>query len=442
MIATVLAVVAGCDAAAPERPSVLLVTIDTCRDDHVGASARGPSRTPHLDALGLEGRRIPVAVSPSCFTAPAMTSISTGVYPETHGVLQWGIDGASFGRDGLAARFRRAGYRTAFVSGHGGLGAILPLTSGFDDFRDLKDAPAPDVTRAAVDWLARARRDAPSDPVFLWVHYFDPHSPYAPPERSAGGVLRGVPFERWRSETLPRLAAEEQVRALETLYAGEVAEVDRAIGDLLPTVRRSVGSDRLIVAVTADHGENLSDHEPRFAHHDALFDSLVRVPLFLCGPGVKDLPLDERVPVELVRLAPTLLDLAGLEYRAGDFDRPSLARGPGDGFAYCHSGLQDSPHAALRSPSAKVILDLLSGEAVAFDLVADPSEAAPRDPDSSEAFRGLWSGLRSLRRWMPERVMDPGADEALPEDLRAWLEQLGYLGRKSEPSRAQWPKNK
>lgn len=433
---------AGCEGSAPDRTSVLLVTIDTCRDDHVGPRAAGPSLTPHLDALAREGRRIPVAVSPSCFTAPAMTSIATGVYPENHGVLQWGIDGAEFGRDGLAARFRREGYRTAFVSGHGGLGAIVPLTAGFEEFRDSKDAPAADVTRHALEWLERARAADPSSPFFLWVHYFDPHSPYAPPPRSSGGVLRDVTFERWRAETLPRLPPEEAARALETLYAGEVAEVDRAIGDLLPTVRSSTPSDRLIVAVTADHGENLSDHEPRYAHHDALFDSLVRVPLFLLGPGVWRLPIDERVPVETVRLAPTLLDLARLEYRPGDFDRPSLAKGPGDGYAYCHSGLQDAPHAALRSPSAKVVLDLNSGQVDAFDLSADPGEVDPRDPASAPAFLELWSGLRYLRRIMPERERNPAADSTLPKELRAWLEQLGYVGKKSGTDRAVWPKNK
>jgi arylsulfatase A-like enzyme len=418
------------------------VTIDTCRDDHVGLRSDGSSLTPNLDALGREGRRIPVAVSTSCFTAPAMTSIATGVYPETHGVLQWGIDGAQFQRPGLAARFRGAGYRTAFVSGHGGLGGIVPLLDGFDFVRDVKDAPAPDVTRLALDWLDRNRREAPSRPFFLWVHYFDPHSPYSPPEPFAGRVLGEISFARWSAETLPSLSREERDSALESLYAGEVAEVDRSIGDLLPSVRRAVPAERLVIAVTADHGENLSDHEPNFAHHDALFDSLVRVPFLLFGPGVAELPLRDRVPVEVLRLAPTLLDLCRVDYRPGDFDRPSLVHGSGDGFAYCHSGLQDFPHAALRSATSKVVIDLSTGNRDGFDLVADPGERRALVVESKEALRSLAGALAELRRVMPMRDPDPRALESLPEELKNWLEELGYVAGRATPKAPERPKNK
>ena len=426
-LATPLAV--GCSGRDAPSTSVLLITIDTCRDDHVGAARGGGSLTPSIDELAAEGRRVRVAVSPSCFTAPAMTSLATGVYPETHGVLQWGIDGASYGRPGLGARFRAAGYATAFVSGHGGLAPILPLTSGFDFVRDLRDEPAPAVTRLAVEWLERTRRDRPNAPVFLWVHYFDPHSPYSPPEPFARSVLGGEPFERWVKETLPRLAKDERDRALEALYAGEVRAVDRAIGDLLPAVRRVLPRERLVVALTADHGENLSDHEPNYAHHDVLYDSLVRVPLVLAGPGARELPLDSDVPVETLRLAPTLLDLAGIEYAPGEYVQPSLLGGAGNGFAYCHSGFQDAPHAALRSAAAKVVVDLATGRKEAFDLIADPEERRPLDPEASASFRDLSRGLDELRREMTARAPVADAASALPDDLRSYLESLGYLRR-------------
>ncbi len=421
-----------------DAPSVLLVTIDTCRADRVGIDVGGAPLTPRIDELGRAGVSFPVAIAPSCFTAPSMASLSTGLDPETHGILQWGIDGRGLGLVSLASRFRGAGYSTAFVSGHGELRGIAPLVEGFDFVRDDLDAPAADVTRVALAWAAAVREGG--EPFFLWVHYFDPHGPYRPPERSARRALATAsPFgahsyATWWNEVLPRLDRRELDPVLESLYAGEVAEVDRAIGDLVASLDRATGAARLLVALTADHGENLSDHAPHFAHRDVLYDSLIRVPLVLRGPGVERIAVPSAAPVEILRLPPTLLDLAGVAHDAGSFARPSLLRegGERDGLAYSHSGFQTAPHAALRSASAKVVLDLTTGEREAFDLVADPGETRPLLPGSDSRFAALSDALDTVRRALPSRTARPEAERTLTEESRERLEQLGYLKAPAE----------
>ena len=221
-----------------DRPSVLLVTIDTLRADRLGAYG-GPAPTPVLDALAARGARFATAIAPAPLTAPSHASILSARIPPRHGVRDNGGFVLPDSVPVVAARFREAGYATAaFVSGFP-LDRRFGLARGFDTYddrlprgRDARRAPyverpADQTTGAALGWIAgRTGR------WFVWVHYFDPHAPYEPPAEFGP----------------PRTS---------TPYDGEIAFVDREVGRLLAGIG---DPERTLVLVTADHGESLGDH--------------------------------------------------------------------------------------------------------------------------------------------------------------------------------------
>jgi arylsulfatase A-like enzyme/Tfp pilus assembly protein PilF len=293
----------------PQGPNVLLVTIDTLRADHVGAYGADQAETPTLDGLAARGTRFETAISSSPLTLPAHAALLTGRHPPRLGVRHNGVYHLANEATTLAERFRAAGYATgAFVSAFV-LSERYGLSQGFDVYDDEtglepaaprgyleRDASA--VTRSARAWL-----DERSEPFFAWVHYYDPHASYRPP----------APFDE---------------RFGERPYDGEIAYVDSQLSVLLDVVAESTAENTLVV-VTADHGESLGEHQEA-DHGFGLYDTVLRVPLVVRGPGVPA----GRVVDDLVRsidLTPTLLDLAGLAPIAeadGASLVPLLASGP------------------------------------------------------------------------------------------------------------------
>jgi len=285
------------DGAGP-RPSILLVTLDTTRADAIGPDAKG-IETPSFDALAARGRRFTQAYATVPETLPSHTSMMTGLYPAGHGVHENGRR-LSDQTPLLAERLRGAGYRTAAFVSTFTLARRFGLARGFDVYDD--ELPAGAVERSSRDTtdaaLALLDRRA-GTPLFLWVHYNDPHAPYEPPE----------PY-RSRYAGHP--------------YLGEVATMDAQLGRLVAAFEGDVPEPRAI-AVVADHGEGLGDHgEPQ--HGYLLYQSTVHVPLVLVGPGLAAGTTD--TPVSTRRIFFTVLDWAGLgaahSLRADDPD-PVLA---------------------------------------------------------------------------------------------------------------------
>jgi len=273
---------------------VVLITIDTLRVDRVGAYGNPRGATPVIDALAARGTRFADVVAVAPLTLPSHASIMTGTTPVVHGVH----DNIGFALPArvptVAERFAAAGYDTAaFISGFP-LDHRFGLARGFKEYDDRlgsggdggREAPserrAAETVAAALAWIERPRSDG--RPLFLWVHFFDPHAPYEAPEP-------------YRS----RFAAQP--------YDGEVAYVDAEIGVLLERLKRARPDRQPLVVVTADHGEGLGDHrEP--THGLFVYDSTIRVPLIVSGPSVGE---SRVVPtgVRSIDIAPTLLDLAG-----------------------------------------------------------------------------------------------------------------------------------
>ena len=285
----------------PAHPNVLLITVDTLRWDRLGSYGATHNPTPVLDRLSARGTRFETAIAHVPLTAPSHASILTGLTPVRHGVR----DNGGFvltEKITLASTFRAAGYATAaFVSGFP-LDRRFGFAAGFQTYDDRlpgSDGPgraayterrADDTTERALAWLAASAGNRPSSsgaapPWFLWIHYFDPHAAYDPPQP-------------WKGK-------------MPTAYDGEVAFVDDQIGRLFGKLAQMGAESQTIVAVTADHGESLGDHNEE-THGVFIYDATLRVPLILAGPGISAGSVSNVVG-RGVDVMPTLVDAAGLQ---------------------------------------------------------------------------------------------------------------------------------
>jgi arylsulfatase A-like enzyme/Flp pilus assembly protein TadD len=405
----------GCNGGetAPSRPpDVLVVTIDTARADRFSFTGSSPVATPAVDALARDGAAFLQAVSHVPVTLPAHATIFTGLLPSRHGVRSNGLFRLDPDTTTLAERLRERGYATGAFIAAVVLDRRYGLDQGFDVYDDLMDARDPashvgfpqrrgeKVAAAALEWLGRIEEQ----PTFLWVHLFDPHEPYDPPEP-----------ERSRYPGSP--------------YDGEIAYVDRVIGKLLDGYK-SVGRYRdAVILLTADHGESLGEHGER-SHGIFIYDATVHVPLILKAAGIAP-GLRIEAQVGHVDLFPTLLALVGAEI-PGDLDGDSLLpwfRGspPAAGApAYLESLYPRLHHGwaeyrGVRSVEWKFIT--AAGREL-YHLRSDPDETkdlALARPDELERFRTL------LRDEFPPDV-DNGSTRVEPSPAeRRRLEALGYV---------------
>jgi arylsulfatase A-like enzyme/Tfp pilus assembly protein PilF len=376
------------------RPSILLVTLDTTRADSVGFESDAVE-TPALDALAARGMRFSQAWTTVPMTLPAHTSMMTGLYPSEHGIRE----NSRFLDDDrtlLAERLRDAGYATAaFVSGYP-LKRRFGLARGFDHYDDdmgkgnAERAAGPTTDRALSYLESTSRR-----PIFIWVHYFDPHDPYAPPE----------PF-RSRYASSP--------------YLGEIAYMDQELERLIEAFEgRNEGGDSRILVV-GDHGEGLGDHG-ELLHGNLLYRGVMRVPLILAGSGVPIAAVETAVSTR--RVFDTILGWAGLE---SDFDLLSADEEIVMGEAlkpYLQYGWQ--PQVMAVRGTVKVIQ---SGETEVYDLRSDPSESEDLS-DRVEIDPEILEAIRSYA--LVPAIDGETSSGSLDEETMKQLAVLGYVGWES-----------
>jgi arylsulfatase A-like enzyme len=303
------------------RPNVLLITIDTLRADHVGCLGAPRGSTPTLDSLAATGVSFLQAHSPSNRTLPSHASILSSRHSRSHGV-RGNADALPEGFSTMPEVVGRAGWSTCAVIS---MTFLRFVARGFQRLVEVDEREGLGLAGRTTEAAERCLRSA-EEPFFLWVHYYDPHWPYEPPS----------PYDRlWWDREAPRLppaitAALSQGRLskeaeafLRSQYRGEVAYTDRAVGDLLSSLKKLGLHERTLVIVTADHGESMTEHDLFFSHWEGLHQTLIHVPLILSGPGVtRGQPVE--TPVSLVDLGPTLLLLLGLEPCADFQGRPLL----------------------------------------------------------------------------------------------------------------------
>lgn len=406
----------------PAGPSVLLVTIDTLRADHVGAYGAQGVETPVIDGLAREGVRFETAIAPTPLTLPSHASILTGLYPPRHGVRHNGIHRLAPEIDTVATRLASAGYDTAAIVGSIVLGKRYGLGRGFavydEDMSERRasatgypERSAAAVTDRAIDWLSRTDR-----PFFLWVHFYDPHAAYQPPAPYA---------ERFRDRP----------------YDGEIAAVDAALGRIVNALRDAGRLDTTLVVVTADHGESLGEHGER-THGYGLYDATLAVPLVLRGPGV---PVGRTLGgvVSTVDVAPTILGQLG-QPPLGDIDGHDLAQRwtegspPAEDVAYAETLATSidhgwSPLHALRSLTHHYVR---APRPELYDVRRDPGERAnlaerpsPQvAPEISRLDAGIARHLEAGAALAALPGAPPGASArvVLDEATRAQLVALGY----------------
>lgn len=445
------------------QPSLVLVSLDTVRADHLSLYGYGRPTSPELERFARGAHVFTRAYSSSSWTLPSTATLLTGLLPTQHGALtvrtRLGPDVPT-----VARRLQAAGYRTAAVTDGGFAGFGWGLERGFQRYDVTPGAAwqagAKDARRifdGAAAWVRRNRHE----PFFLFVHTYEAHQPYLNREGFADPFLE--PDERgrsWRVQAKPHEDPpdEDGLRRMVALYDGEIARADRYLGELLDVLARELG-DRVAVVVTSDHGEEFLEHGDLEHGFGKVFDPNVRVPLVVKAPGAESgRRLD--VPVTGLDVAPTLLGLAGLPH--DDLPGRSLlepAAGAGDSAAGAGGGREpraDGPRSAAgrATGGGRPVLvhglpsfpDLAGGErfrlhdrrsgSLIFDRMDPPEGAllayepgsgtAERLTGSSEApegARALAPRLGAVLAWLRAdgffvRLPDAARRLALPEGAR------------------------
>ncbi|MEW5978594.1 MAG: sulfatase [Acidobacteriota bacterium] len=288
--------------------NVLLVTIDTLRADHLSSYGYHLKTSPRMDRLAEEGVRFEKAYTVIPLTGPSHFSLFTSRYPQEHGAR---INGVSVPDKAkwifLPQIFKAAGYHNAaYISAWPLTDHLTHLDRWFDVYDEELNRSyqwlnssryAEDVTPRASQWLRKKRKE----PFFMWVHYFDPHSPYDfrkafPADQPSGNA---VPAVEWRDAKM-----RDRIRS----YDSEIAYTDYHLGRLLDTLDELGLRDSTLVVVTSDHGESLGEHG-YVGHGRHLSEAIIRVPLIMRWPGV--IPAGRTISAQatLVDLAPTVVDL-------------------------------------------------------------------------------------------------------------------------------------
>lgn len=391
-----------------KRQNLVLVTIDTLRPDRLGCYGYRDIATPHLDRLAASGTLFENAVTDTPLTAPSHAGMFTGVYPTVHKVRDTGGFVLNAPNPTLAEILERQGWQTAAFVGASVLKKGFGFDRGFAVYDDRMPAPRPgadadiaerragEVVDRALAWLGQQKQQ----PWFLWVHVFDPHSPYDPP----------APFK-------------EQYRGRP--YDGEVAYTDRELGRLFDALDANT-----LKVVLSDHGESLSEHGEH-SHGVFLYDATVRVASIFSGPGV---PKGARVKQQArtIDVLPTVLELMGGKSPEGVQGAslvPAMAgkEDPGT-WAYAETlypkinmgwaelrGIRTNRWKYIRAPKPEL-----------YDLAADPAESnniIASHPAEAQDFEKRLQTLAAA----DEKVQTSMVDRRTLDQLKS----LGYLGGSS-----------
>lgn len=447
---------ASCRPQIDERPSFIVIVVDTLRADHLGSYGYVGDISPHLDRVAAESVVFDNCFSQAPWTPPSMGTLFTSLYPEVHGLHRFKdhqfLDPTSGKLRAtvlsaeavtLAESLRDAGYRTSAFIANPWLHRDWGLDQGFDHFDDSrigKNTPAGYLVSRARTWLeGRAR----ADPFFMYLHFMEVHGPYVATEHdfrvmwnavahgpprvleeseSPGGHLNVHP--PWADETLRTRLAYWKAR-----YAAGVRLFDRRISGFLKYLRKSGILDRSYLIVTSDHGEELFEHKG-WGHGESLHDHQLRVPLIIRPPRGQGGARRVARFVRLIDLMPTLLSLAGAVEPEGvqGVDLSPLLRDEevGPPAVVFSTGVIDRPDMfSVRTQRYKLVVD--GSERTLFDLAADPGETI--DVSDSET-----AAAADLNRMLTEHLLESSAAGRLPartfdipEEMRERLRALGYL---------------
>lgn len=416
---------------------ILILDIDTLRADHLGCYGYSRPTSPNIDALARESFRFEWAFSQAPFTPPSQSSILTGLYPSTHGMIE-NYHRLPDSVTTIAEAFAAEGYRTAaFVDG----GYMVPdfgLDQGFEEFEVFRRKGLEAIGPRAMDWL----QDHADEKFLLLLHTYDVHSPYDPPEPyrslfTSGMVptpgfepdpatLRKIRTSRWTDKPLSLSLAD--LAFSKARYDGGIRFVDDWIGRILDHVR-ALGLDRrLTIVLISDHGEEFQEHGT--VEHDRLYTTVTRIPLVIRPPGGVQGTVIPSV-VQAVDLMPTLLEWSGITPPSDIQGRsllplmrglprrqlPAFSESPW--FGQQRSIVFGEHH----------LIGALNNEKVElFSFRRDPlelEELSAEDPETVAYLTGIWERwLRSVERQGKPVESEPAQ---MDEDTVRSLKALGYL---------------
>jgi arylsulfatase A-like enzyme/Tfp pilus assembly protein PilF len=399
----------------PEKPSVILVTIDTLRADHVGSYGYAAAETPNIDALARAGARFTHAYTPVPITLPAHTSLLTGMFPMATGIHDFSGNKLPANIPTLARILREQGYTTAAFIGSAVLDSRFGLNQGFDtyfdhfDFSRLLETNLDQMERRgdlvvdeALSWLKRS----PRRPLFLWVHLYDPHHPYTPPEPFAS---------RFRARP----------------YDGEIAFADAQAGRLFSALQQEGIFNSSLVVLAGDHGEGLGEHGEE-THGFFIYNSTLHIPLVIKVPGAAPRVVEEEV--SLTDVMPTILQALKISAPASLQGRSALGlvqgragSSPSNLYAETYLPLLHFRWNQLRSLQSRGIKYIEAPKPEIYDLKTDPNELrnlfSTRRATGNE-MRDRLNGL--IRRLTPSGGM-AGEREFTDPALLERLKSLGYV---------------
>ena len=441
-----------------DGPNIVLIVVDTLRPDHMSLYGYHRPTTPHLERWFSPGTVYQRAYAPMSFTPPSMMSILSGLYPMNHGVrmvFQQLADKIVV----LPEYLKSGGYHTAAVVSNMVLtDEATGIGSRFDYFDDFVDQPVPvrkgfernagSTTDAAIEWLDLVKNV--EQPHFLWLHYMDPHGPYAPPEDKpiTFDHDQPLPIDINRIPVYNRLDNRDDGLYYVDRYDEEIGYVDQEISRFLDTYKAQGYLDDAIVIFTSDHGEYMMDHEKWFTHGYNVYEASTRVPLMILEPEGTAQQIQK--PVSVVDLLPTILEKVGLKIPQG-LDGVSLSNpknrdvhleGLGDGRGKQFRALvRDYEKWVIYSEDGKEF----PNQRRFYDLATDPNEVSPfswqergaapqellaalqMDPDPSGLPRNVQAGKRLKQAKAKPDGGLPMVVEGLDEETLERLRALGYV---------------
>ncbi len=458
----------------PAGSNILLITVDTLRADHLSSYGYARPTSPVIDRLAAEGVRFDQAQVQWPKTTPSFASIFTASYNKDNQIVRTAGQPVSCKFSMLAEALKRQGYATAAVVANAAVGSDFYFDQGFDEFietwklHENQEGADPNraeaVTNLAIGQLARLK--ASGKPYFLWVHYLDPHAPYEPPAPYRDRFQNDEHFDpavriplsdkpkqqMWGIGKERMLDGRDELAFYVARYDAEIAYTDEQIGRLLGELQTRGMLEKTLTAFTADHGESLGDHGYYFDHGRFSFQTCLRVPLILHYPGVLGARVDAK-PVELIDLAPTLLEAAGVELPDGVWMQgrtltPRLRGGAetlASDISFSEAGWENNNkwQKVARDGRFKLIFAQtrpeqrwIGGEGVRFvlyDLANDPGETKnviEQFPEDAERLkRELWTWDRAPRFDVEVDAQGGTCGEQRPvsKETEELLRSLGYL---------------
>jgi arylsulfatase A-like enzyme/Tfp pilus assembly protein PilF len=403
--------------------NVLLITVDTLRADHIGAYGFKAAATPTIDTLARDGILFERAYSQVPLTLASHTSLLTGTYPFHNGVQDFTGQPLAPDIRSVAQSLKANGYDTAAIVSSYVLDRSWGLDRGFDLYYDvfqgssfLENDPGLVERKAgasvdqALKWLRTPRRK----PFFLWLHLYDPHSGYDPPE----------PFH---------------TRFADSLYDGEIAYADSQLARVMSYLKKQGFYDRMLIVFASDHGESLGDHGEK-EHGFFVYHSTLHVPLVVKPPvGGRVRPHHETAPVQIMAIAPTILGALGLKDPIEkQFETASLLAEKSsatDPPVYSESFYSFSSFgwAPLRTINTSSFQYIEAPKPELYDLRNDPAETRNLITDQKATSSVLAQQLKDLVTRYTPTSQSANSSQLSPEAVEK-LRALGYMAYRSPVS--------